>query len=124
MVTSYLAHTNTITSEYATAPPTLIPTPEGSYIVSHLRKDTSSQLTNFVISRANPHTHAMITTIDTPVKIILPITITIAGSHHHQIVHIQFNPHIRNILDMAYACLFQNPLTKKINSTVPISKVH
>ncbi len=52
MATSYLSSTNTITSEYATAPPTLIPIPEGSYIISHLRKDTSSQLTNFVISMA------------------------------------------------------------------------
>jgi hypothetical protein len=112
MATSYLSSTNTTISEYATAPPTLIPTPEGSYIISHLRKETSSQLTNFVISMANPHTYAMITTIDTPFKIKLPTTITIAGSHHHQIDNIQFNPHNRIILGMAYACLFQNPLPK------------
>ncbi len=114
--TSYLSSTNTITPEYITAPPTLIPAPEGSYIISHLRKDTSSYLTNFVISMANPHTYAMITTIDTPVKIRLPTTINIAGSHHQQIVHIQFNPHNRNIFDRAYAGLFQNPLSQNMNS--------
>ena len=67
MAISYLSSTNTITVEHTNAPPTLIPTPDGSYIISHLRKDTLSQLTNFVISMANPHTHAMIATTDTPV---------------------------------------------------------
>ncbi len=124
MATSYLSSTNNITFEYATAPPTLIPTPDGSYIISHLRKDTSSQLTNFFIYMADPHTYAMITTMDTPVKIRLPTTITIAGSHHQQIVHIQLNPHNHIILDMAYTSLFQNPLTQHMNPTVPIPKIH
>ena len=73
---------------------------------------------------ASPHTYTMITTIDTPVKIILPTAITIAGSHHQQIVHIQLNPHNRSILGRAYTCLLQNPLTQNMNSKVPIPKVH
>ena len=73
---------------------------------------------------ANPHTYAMISTMDIPVKIRLSTTITIAGSHHQQIVHIQLNPHNRNILGRAYACLFQNPLTQSTNPSVPIPKVH
>ena len=115
MATSYLSSTNKITSKYATAPSTLIPTPDGSYIILHLRKDTSSQLTNFVISMVNPHTYAMITTMDTPFKIRLPTTITIAGSHHQHIVHIQLNPHSRSILGKACIGLFQNPLTQNMN---------
>jgi hypothetical protein len=73
---------------------------------------------------ANPHTYAMISTMDTLVKARLPTTITIAGFHHQQIVHIQLNPHNRSILGRAYASLFQNPLTESMNPTVPIPKVH
>jgi hypothetical protein len=98
---SHLSSTNNITSEYAIATPTLIPTPDGPFIISHLRKETSSQLVSFVISMANPHTYAMIPTMDTPVEIRLPTTITIAGSHHQQIVHIQLNPYNRSILGRA-----------------------
>jgi len=121
---SHLSSTNKITSEYATATPKLIPTPDGSFIISHLRKYTSSQLSNFVISMANPHTYAMISTMGTPVKIRLPTTLTIASSHHQQIVHIQLNPHNRIIMGSAYAGLFQNPLIQSMNPSVPIPKVH
>ena len=62
--------------------------------------------------------------MDNPVKIRLPTTITIAGSHHKKIAHIQLNHHNRSIMGRAYTCLFQNPLTQYINSTVPIPKVH
>ena len=82
MATSYLSSTNNITPEYATTSSTLNPTPDVFYIISHLRKDTSSQLANFVISLTSFHTYAMITTTDTLIKIRLPTTITIAGSHH------------------------------------------
>ena len=111
MATAYLSSTNTITEEHNHAPPTLIPTSDGSYILSHLRKDTSTQLTNFVISMENPHTYAMIATMDTPIKIKLPTTITIDGSHNQQIVHIQLNPHNRSVLGRAYISLFRTPLT-------------
>ncbi len=73
---------------------------------------------------ANPHTYAMITTTDTPVKIRLPTIITIVGSHHYQIIHIQFNPHNSSILGRTYAGLLQNPLTQHMNPEVPIPKVH
>ena len=121
---SHLSSINNITSDYATTTPKFIPTPDGSFVISHLRKDTSSQLTNFVVSMANPHTYAMISTMDTPVKVRLPTTITIAGSHHQQIVHIQLNPHNRSIIGRTYAGLFQNPLTQSMNTSDPIPKVH
>jgi len=65
----------------------------------------------------------MLATIDTPIKIRIPTTITIAGSHHQQNVHIQLNPHNISILGKAYACLFQKPLTQTMNPTIPIPKV-
>jgi len=97
MATAYLSSTNIITAEHNHASPTLIPTPDGYYILSHLRKDTYTRLTNFVISMGNPHTYAMIATMDTPIKIKLPTTITIDGSHHQQIVYIQLIPHNRSV---------------------------
>ena len=124
MAISYLPSIKVVTPEYLSTTPALLPTPVGAYIVSHLRKDTSSQLTNFVISLAHPHAYAMLATIDTPIKIRLPTTISIAGSHHQQIVHIQLNPHNRSILGRAYAGLFQNPLTQTMNPAIPIPKVH
>jgi hypothetical protein len=88
-------------------------------MISHLRKDTSSHLTNFVISVAHPQAYALLATIDTPIKIRLPTTITIAGSHHQQIVHIQLSPHNISILGRAYLGLFQNPPTQTTNPHSP-----
>ena len=109
MAISYLTSINVVTPEYLTITPTLLPTPDGAYIISHLHKDTSSQLTNFVISLAHPKAYAMLVVIDKSIKIKLPTTITIAGSRHQQIIYIHLNTHNRNILGRAYAGLFRNP---------------
>jgi hypothetical protein len=53
MASSYLTSTITTTHVYATATPTLISAPDGPYIISHLRKDSFSQLTSYVISLAH-----------------------------------------------------------------------
>ena len=124
MGNAFLISTHINTHAHATATPTLIATPYGSHIASHLRRDTSSQLSNYVISVENYHSYAMLTTTDTPVKIRLLSPITIAGSHHQQIVYIQFNTHHRIILGQAYTNRFQNPLTQNMNPTVPIPQVH
>jgi hypothetical protein len=42
LVISYLTSINTVTPEYLTTTPALLPTPGGAYIISPLRKDTSS----------------------------------------------------------------------------------
>jgi len=115
MANSYLSSLDITTPEHLNTSPTLLPTPDGAYIISHLRKNTSSQLTNFVISLAHPQAYAMLATIETPIKIRLPTTITIAGSHHQQFFYIQLNPHNRSILGRAYLGLFQNPLTQIMN---------
>ena len=124
MATAYLSSTNAITAEHNHASPTLIPTPDGSYILSYLRKDTSTQLTNFAISMENHHAYAIIATMDTPIKIKLPTTITIDGSNHQQIFHLQHNPQYRSVLGRANTSLFQNPLIQNMNPSVPIPKVH
>ena len=66
----------------------------------------------------------MLATIENPIKIRLPTTITIAGSHYQQIVHIQLNPHNKSILGRAYLGLFRNPLTQTMNPTITIPTVH
>ena len=54
MANSYLSSLTVTTPESLNTAPTLLPTPDGAYIISHLRKDTSTQHTSFVISIANP----------------------------------------------------------------------
>ena len=68
----------------------------------------------------NYHSYDMLATIDTPVKIHLPTAITIACSHHQQIIHKHFNPNNKSITGRAYANLLQNPLIQTMNSTVLI----
>ena len=80
MAISFLTSLTVVTPDHLNATPTLQPTPYGAYITSHVRKDNSTQHTNFVISLTNPQAYAMLATLDTPVKIIIPTTITIAGS--------------------------------------------
>ena len=58
------------------------------------------------------YSYAKLATIDTPIEIRLTTTITIAGSRHQQIVHVQFNPHNRSIMGRAYTNLFQNSSLK------------
>jgi hypothetical protein len=124
MAISFLSSLAVVTPDFLTTPPTLQPTPDGAYIISHVRKDNSSQLTNFVISLAHPQAYAMLATIDTPIKVRIPTTITIAGSHHQQIIHIQLNLHNRSILERAYLGLFQNPHTQSLHPTVTIPTLH
>jgi hypothetical protein len=68
--------------------------------------------------------YAMLATIDTPIKIRIPTTITIAGSQHQQIIHIQLNPHNKSILSKAYLGLFQNPHTQSLQPTITMPTVH
>jgi len=121
LATTFLTSTHANTHACATARPTLIAAPYGSHILLHIRKDTSSQLTNYVIFVENYHSYAMLATIDTPAIVRLPISITIAGSHHQHIIYIQFKPHNKSIMGRAYTNLFQNPLTQ---TTVPIPQVY
>ena len=124
MAISFLASLTVVSPDYLSTSPTLQPTPNGAYIISNVRKDNSSQLTSFVISLARPQAYAMLAAIDTPIKIRIPTTITIAGSQHQQIVHIQLKPHNRSILGWAYSGLFQNPHTQSLHPTVTIPTMH
>jgi ATP-dependent phosphoenolpyruvate carboxykinase len=62
--------------------------------------------------------------LDTPFQIKLPATITIAGLHHQQIIHVQFNTRNINIMGRAYASVLKNSLTKIMNPLIPIPQLH
>ena len=66
----------------------------------------------------------MLATIDTPIKIRIPTTSTIAKSQHQKIVHIQLNPYNKSILGRAYLGLFQNTHTQSLHPTATIPRVH
>jgi hypothetical protein len=55
MAIPFLASLTVDTPEYHGTSLALLPTPDEAYILSHVRKDNSSQLTNFVISLAVVH---------------------------------------------------------------------
>ena len=82
MASAFLASLTVVTPDSLSTSPMLQFTPDGAYIISHVRKDNSTQLTNFVISLAHPQAYAMLATIDTPINIRIPTTITIAGFQH------------------------------------------
>ena len=42
MAISFLASLTVVTHDYLITSPTLLPTPDGAYIISHVRKDNSS----------------------------------------------------------------------------------
>ncbi len=58
---------------------TLRATPDGSYILSHAQKDTSTQNTNFAISREDPTAYAMLATLTYPIKISINTSNTSRG---------------------------------------------
>jgi hypothetical protein len=124
MAISFLASLTVGTPDYLITTPILQPTSDGAYIISHVRKDNSSQLPNFVIFLAHPRAYAMLATVETPIKIRIPTTITIAGSQHQQIIHIQLNPHNISILDRAFLGLFQIPHTQSLQPTIIMPTVH
>jgi len=82
---------------------------------------TTSEITlphNQPCHRADAHAYVMLATLDTPIKIRIPITIHIAGSQHQQIAHIQSSPHNTNINARSYTNMYKTPLTQTINSSI------
>jgi hypothetical protein len=125
MAISYLTSINIITPEYLTTTSTLLPTPDGSYIISHLCKDTSSQLTNFVISLSShpPSTrHACYQRHSDKNQAPYP--------HHHCRLPPSTNrpystqPSQHNHTWKGICGPLPNPLTQTTNPTIPIPKVH
>ncbi len=84
-ITLALSHLNThelLRPHYEQAQPALQSAPDGSFIISQIRKPSSSHNTNFVISLPDPATYALLVTLDAPIQLHLDIHVTIHGEHH------------------------------------------
>ena len=55
--------------DYAEANPYLEAAPDGSYVCCQMKRDRSSHQTNFAVSPNDPHTYALLATLQDPVKI-------------------------------------------------------
>jgi len=110
-----------LTEAFAHALPALQAAPDGAYIMSHNRKILSNQLTNFIISLPDPAAYAILTTLDSFIKILLPTLITVRGQPHPHMVNINITPHMRIILGPDYQQLLTNLKITTLNpQTTPL----
>jgi hypothetical protein len=78
--------------------------PDGAYILSHAKKDNSTQNTNFVVSIEDPAAYAMMATQNDPNKTTLNITTTSRGQTQ-QITAINITTHTRSVIGRNYLLL-------------------
>ena len=91
--------------------------PDGAYILSHAKKDISTQNTNFVVSIENPAAYAMLTTQTDPIKTSLNTTTTTRGQTRQQITPINITSQTRSVLGRNYGQLLTNPDIIRLNPT-------
>ena len=72
--------------------------PDGAYILSRAKQDSSTQLTNFIISIEDPVAYAMLATKNDSVKTTLNTITTSRGQTRQQITHIKITAHTRSVL--------------------------
>jgi hypothetical protein len=95
--------------------------PDGSFILTHQKKDTSTQATNNIISLADPTTYAMMATLTGPTKVTLPHQHHHQSQVRHQIATLNLTAHTRSVLGRTYAQLLADPdITQLNNSLTPL----
>ena len=82
---------------------------DGSYILSHAKKDNSTQNTNYVVSIEDPAAYAMLATQNDPIKTTLNTNTTSRGQTRQQIIPINITAHIKSVLGRIYWQLMTNP---------------
>ena len=102
---AFLSSIRELTTTHTQTYPTLKQAPDGAYILTHPKKDTSTQNTNFVIYLAEPTAYAMLATLTDPIKTPLPTNTTTRGQTRQQITTLNLTPHTRSILGRTYAQL-------------------
>ena len=96
--------------------------PDGAYIISHAKKDNSSQHTNFVISIEDPVAYAMLATHNDPIITSLNTTTTSREQIRQHISTINIIAHTRSVLGCTYWQLLTNPDITHLNAnTTPLS---
>ena len=104
------AHTQSLT--------TLKQAPKGSFILTHPKKDTPTQTTNYIISMADPATYAMLAKLKDPTKVTLSTNTVTRGQIRHQIATLNLTAHTRSILGRTYAQLLVDPDINQINNNL------
>jgi hypothetical protein len=92
--------------------------PDGSYILTHPKKDTSSQNTNFVVSRSDPSAYGMLAILDDPVKVPLPTNTSTREQIRQQITTMNLTPHTRSILGRTYSQLLTDPYITQLHTNL------
>jgi hypothetical protein len=106
------AHTQSLT--------TLKQAPNGSFILTHPKKDTSTHATNYIISMADPATYAMMATLTNPTKVTLFTNTITKGQIRHQIATLNLTAHTRSILGRTYAHLLVDPDITQLNNKLTL----
>ncbi len=99
---AFLSSIRELTSTHTQSYTNLKQAPDGSYILTHPKKDTSTLNTNFVVSLSDPSAYAMLATLTDIIKIPLPINTTTRGQIRQQITNLNLTPHTRSILGRTY----------------------
>ena len=93
---------------------------DGSFILAHQKRDTSTQATNYIISMDDPTVHAMLATQTDPTKVTLPTSTIFRGQTRHQIATLNLTAHTKSILGRTYAQLLTDPDITHLNNSLPL----
>jgi len=99
---AFLTSIQELHTTYSQASILLRAAPDGAYIVSHAKTDSSTQLTNFSISIEDPEAYAMLATQNDPIKTSLNATTTSKGQIQQHITPINITFHTRSVLGRNY----------------------
>jgi hypothetical protein len=89
---------------------------DGSFLILKKERDSSTNNTHSVISLDDPYSYAMLATLEGPIRIQPHTLITIRGTNHSEVIHLNINPHIRSILSRTY---YQLVLTSGTQELAP-----
>jgi hypothetical protein len=109
-----LATTHHLDDNFSLATTHLKPALDGSFIILHQKRNSSTSNTHFVIFLDDPYSYAMLATLEGPTRSQLHTLITIRGTNHTQVINLNINPHARSILGRTYYQLFLIPGTKEL----------
>jgi len=95
--------------------------PDGSYILPHQKKDTSTQITNYIISMAETTAYAMLSTLTDPIKVTISTSTISRGQIRNQIATLNLTAHTMSILGRTYAqLLVDHDITHLNNALSPL----
>ena len=86
--------------------------------MAHQKKDTSTQITNYIISMADSVASAMLSTLTDSIKVTLSTNTISRGQVRHQIATLNLTAHTTSILGRTYAQLLVYPDITHLNNTL------